>query len=318
MTIRRVLVLASLVLSLYAPLGTSSPDRWSIEELGRHLFYDRALSFNQQVACADCHHQAFAFSDSQRFSVGALGDELPRNTLALINLTDRDHFGWADNTQDSLATQMMRPLFNSAPVEMGWADHEQSILERLNESVVYREARQALFPDTEMLGRNHVINAIEAFEHTLISRQSIFDQWLSEDQRPTEKIAEGFRLFASDRLGCSGCHNGPDLGGRGYADTGLGGDDAGLAIITGRDSDRHRFLVPTLRNIAVTAPYMHDGRFDTLEQVITFYASGPAPEQGLHTFDLTSDESAALVAFLRSLTDNQFLTNPALGPPATR
>ncbi|MEM7366008.1 MAG: cytochrome c peroxidase [Pseudomonadota bacterium] len=282
--------------------------------MGQHLFYDRALSYNQRIACADCHQQRYAFSDPVRFSKGADGDALPRHTLTLVNLRDRRHFGWVDSREQTLSEQMLRPLLNTLPVEMGWKGHEPVILKRIDER--YRDARFVLFPEADSLDRAHIISAIVAFERTLVSQNSTFDRWFVADERPDKNVIDGFRLFASDRLGCANCHNGPDLGGHGFRNTGLRGRDHGLATHAVQTEDEHQFLVPSLRNVEVSAPYMHDGRFQTLDDVIAFYAAGN-PDHELTAFALTPQESGALIAFLHSLTDHQFLTNPALGPPAS-
>ncbi|PDH41703.1 MAG: hypothetical protein CNE99_01375 [OM182 bacterium MED-G24] len=176
------------------------------------MFYDRALSYNEQIACADCHQQSFGFADSQAFSRGADGKPLSRHTMALINLESRNHYGWADSSKGTLADQMLRPLFNAGPVEMCWLDYEQAILSRLDNRNLYRHARETLFPDVQVLARSHVVESIVTFENTLVSRQSDFDEWLENDKRPDDAVILWFRLFASERLGCSRCHNGPDHG----------------------------------------------------------------------------------------------------------
>lgn len=237
--------------------------------------------------------------------------------MALINLESRNHYGWANSSKGTLADQMLRPLFNTGPVEMCWLDYEQAILARLDNRNLYRHARETLFPDVQVLARSHVVESIVTFENTLVSGQSDFDEWLENDKRPDDAVILWFRLFASERLGCSRCHNGPDLGGHGYANTGLRGQDMRLAVHAGLEQDQRRFLVPTLRNIAATAPYMYEGRFDTLLKVIAFYATGPAPDRGLHAFHLTPEDTAAIIAFFHSLTDIRLLTNPELGPPET-
>lgn len=234
--------------------------------------------------------------------------------MSLVNLAGQSTFGWADHNVRTLESQAERPLFSTAPVEMGIAGLEDEVSARLGADA----ARAALFARAfpgEPIDVAHAIAAIASFERTLVSRDSPFDRWIDRDVRPADAVVRGFRLFSGARLGCSRCHAGRDLRVEGYFVTGVPGDDPGLGEVTHAVRDLGAFKVPTLRNIEVTAPYMHSGEFATLDDVIDFYAAGPNPANGLGGFELSQRERSDLLAFLGALTDTGFLTNPALGPP---
>lgn len=279
--------------------------------LGRSLFHDERLSFNQTISCASCHQPDRAFTDGRRTSIGASGETLSRNAMSLVNLVERSRYGWSNPEADTLGKQMAGPLLNQHPVELGWLEHEPAILERLSNHADYQRRFSLAYPDeADPVTRENVIEAITRFESELVSDNSAFDRWFRQDQRPDQAVIEGFRLFTSDTLGCARCHAGTRFTNETYVDIGLGGDDPGLAAATGNSEDHGKFMVPTLRNIAVTAPYMHDGRFETLDEVIDHYAGGPRREEGLTGFTLSPRERGNLEAFLHSLTDKYFLSNP--------
>lgn len=293
--------------------------------LGRRLFYDKRLSVNQAIACGSCHSPSRSFVDEKGRSAGAFKDSLPRDTLPLVNLAYRNSFGWADASVRSLERQMQMPLFNDHPVEMGLTGNEAMVLARIRNDRDYLEGFDEAFPG-EPITIGAVIDAIAAFERTLISGRSAFDRWLFSDVHPSDEAVRGFRLFRSERLRCNRCHGGigfngdfhfraNDTASADYFDMGLGGTDKGLFEATRAAADRFRFRVPTLRNIAVTAPYMHDGRFRTLDEVIDHYAAGPNPAEGLSGFRLTARERSSLIAFLNLLTDDAFLSEPRFQPP---
>jgi len=220
---------------------------------------------------------------------------------------------------------MQTPLFNVHPVEMGLAGNEAVVLARFRADRDYVEDFDEAFPGAPIT-MDAIIDAIASFERTLISGRSAFDRWLFGDVRPSDEAVSGFRLFRSERLKCNRCHGGIGFNGDFhfragdtapalYFDMGLGGTDDGLLEATGAAADRFRFRVPTLRNVAVTAPYMHDGRFGTLDEVIDHYAAGPNPAEGLSGFRLTNRERSSLIAFLNLLTDDAFLSEPRFRPP---
>lgn len=296
--------------------------------LGRMLFYERLLSANNKISCGSCHMQQHAFADSLRFSKGADGSLQPRNTMALENLLWVHHYFWDGRAAD-LETQAVSPL--TAPHEMG-----QSLaisVRKLQQHTRYRHAFRQAFGDDTITG-HRIAQALAQFERTLISAGSKYDQYLCQAYQPTAAELHGIQLFFGDApgskdAGCSHCHGGPKTYTDLFHNNGLDATfrDSGRAGVTGWAIDRGRFRVVSLRNIALTAPYMHDGRFTTLAAVIDHYnahvqasstlspflQNGGQPQQ-LH---LDSTDKKDLLAFLNMLTDSTFIHNPDLSNPFT-
>lgn len=333
-------------------------------ELGRHLFYDTRLSGNRTQACASCHRQELAFTDGRARARGSTGELHPRSAMSLANAAYAVTLDWADPRLTRLEQQARVPLLNTRPVELGMAGRESELVERLAAEPYYRRAFAVAFPEApatdsatgsslEPVTFERALDALAAFVRTLISGDSPYDRLVFQgdgDALP-EPAWRGMNLFFSERLGCSGCHTGFNLSGpvtylRGppaepvFHNTGLydvdghGGYPAGntgLHAVTGRRRDMGRFRAPTLRNIAVTAPYMHDGSLATLEEVVAFYARGgrkietgphagdgrdnPRKSDRVSGFEISVEETADLIAFLRSLTDETFLRDPRFGDP---
>jgi cytochrome c peroxidase len=310
--------------------------------LGRRLFYDTRLSGNGTFSCASCHRQALAFTDGRARALGSTGQEHPRSAMSLANVAFNASYGWADPRARTLEAQMAVPMLNEHPIEMGLKGNEAAIVGRFaadrSDAALFGEA----FPgQTAPVTLANVVKAIASFERTLVSAGSPLDRYLYKDDRAalSAPAQRGMALFFSDRLACAQCHSGFNLSGptvhEGRAavtptfhNTGLynvdgrgayPASDRGLFDITRAPAAMGRFRAPTLRNIAVTAPYMHDGSISTLEAAIAHYASGgvktPLVSPRLKGFEITPDEISDLVAFLRSLTDDAFLSNPAFGPP---
>lgn len=277
-------------------------------ELGRHLFFDVRLSVNENLACATCHQRP-AFADSRRQSVGSLGDPLPRHAPTLVNLAYRSSYGWSDEGTHSLEAQMQRPLFGEHPVEMGLTGNERSILARLSEDGGYRKLFASAFGD-ERVSTKRIVAAIASFERTLISGTSPFDQWLFYDRPPGESVVNGFAVF--QRVSCDDCHHGINFNGDFVFK--VGQERPNVFFNTGIEPGQ-RFRTPSLRNVAVTAPYMHDGSFATLVDVIDHYATGPNQGEGLTAFTLSDEERANLIRFLEALTDAAFLADERLNDP---
>ena len=299
-----------LLAATFHPASYADP----VAELGRHLFFDRRLSVNNSRACGDCHKPEKGFSDGVALPEGATGETLTRNSMALVNLATAETFGWADNTLTSLALQIRRPLTNRHPTEM--AADDDRVIERLLADDAFMARWSNVFDQPPNL--ETIAEGIIAFQLTLVSDASPFDRWLVEDIRPPEAVVRGFSLFTSDELRCDRCHRGRELRREGFVRTGVASMDEGLMLVTGDPNDRGRFKIPTLRNIAVTAPYMHAGQLRDLPAVIDHYSKGPVPDDpDLDGFILTTDERSDLIAFLESLTDQQFLDNPAFRAPAT-
>lgn len=290
-------------------------------ELGRRLFYDRRLSGNGAASCASCHQQARAFSDGRARAVGATGALHPRSAMSLANVAYAPTLGWHDAATTALEDQAAIPMFNRDPVELGLTGAGERATHRLREVPRYRALFAAAFPDDP--DPIHLLNArraIAAFERTLLSGDSPYDRLVYRDDREamTATARAGMRLFFSERVGCSQCHAGVAFAGP-IAHAGEPAPPDGF-----RDNGLGRFRVPTLRNVAVTAPYMHDGRFATLDDVLDHYARGPRPQgvganpdgAALRAFALGRDERRALLAFLDSLTDEAFLRDPRFSDPA--
>jgi len=308
--------------------------------LGRRLFYDTRLSGNGTFSCASCHQQARAFTDGRARALGATGQSHARSAMSLTNVAYNSSFGWADPGVRALETQMAVPMLNEHPIEMGIAGREAEIVGRFDT----RDDRPwfaSSFPgDRSPVSLANIIKAIAAFERTLLSANSPFDRYLYRDDRtaiPPEAV-RGMKLFFSERLGCSGCHAGFNLSGPvtfvsapkpvlSFTNTGLYDldgkgayppGDHGLMDVTHNPRDMGRFRAPTLRNIALTAPYMHDGSVPSLDGVIAHYSAGgkgPLRAPQLKQFEINPAEAGDLVAFLDSLTDTSFVTNPALSDP---
>jgi len=310
-------------------------------DLGRRLFYDTRLSGNQTYACASCHQQARAFTDGLDRAVGSTGGRHARGTMTLANVAYNATFGWANDTVRSLEDQMAGPMFNEHPIEMGMAGRDGVILARFD-TAADRARFQAAFPDTTTpVSLGHIVKAIACFERTLIAGNTPLDRYLYRDDRTalTAAAQRGMKLFFSERLRCSECHAGFNLSGATtfeggdapdvafhnvglYNNDGLGAYpaiDQGLFSISHRPADMGRFRAPTLRNVAVTAPYMHDGSLPTLDAVLDHYSrggvDGPLKSDRIKGFTLDDGERRDVLAFLGGLTDEGFLTKPEFGPP---
>jgi cytochrome c peroxidase len=263
--------------------------------------------------------------------------------MSLTNVAYNSSFGWADPGLRTLEAQMSVPMFNEHPIELGIAGHEAEIVRRFSTRGDTPWFAAAFPGDPKPVSLANVVRAIAAFERTLLSADSPFDRYLYRDDRTaiTEQAVRGMKLFFSEEIGCSGCHAGFNLSATvaftkspkpvlSFNNTGLydldgkgayPADDRGLMNITKKPADMGRFRAPTLRNIALTAPYMHDGSIATLESAITHYATGgkgPLKAPQLKGFAISETEVADLVAFLNSLTDTTFVSNPAFGDPVKK
>lgn len=297
------------------PVPENSPITRERVELGRRLFYDPHLSRTDEVACASCHTQENAFADPRRVSEGVEGRVGARNAPPLFNLAWNTSFFW-DGNAPTLEQQVIGPIVN--PLEMDMRIDE--VVRRVAADASYVRQFEAAFrraPDPE-----GVTKAIASFMRTMVSGESRYDRFQRGDTTAlTEAERRGKELFFSERAECFHCHVGFNLTNNGFHNNGARPDDAdvGRERITERVSDRGKFKVPSLRNVAVTAPYMHDGSLATLEEVVEHYAKGgqghPNTDPTIHPLALTSEDKADLVAFLRSLTDEAFLSDPRFAAP---
>jgi cytochrome c peroxidase len=290
--------------------------------LGRKLFYEKMLSNDMTMSCASCHKQENGFDDPRPFSQGTNGSFGDRNAMAIINLGWDKHFFW-DGRRSSLEGQAHDPVTNPIEMANNWPD----VVERLQASGEYPELFFKAF-GTRTVDSNLVVKAIAQFERTLVSFNSRFDKYyyMGDSSALNEQEKRGLSIFTGKGL-CKNCHlMNTLLTDLEFRNNGLDENpkDAGLMKFTGIAADNGKFKVPTLRNIAVTAPYMHDSRFATLEEVVAFYSSqvkqnSPNLDEHMPEFksglNLTVQEKADLVAFLKSLTDKDFTTNPAFSQP---
>ncbi|MGE3510687.1 MAG: MbnH family di-heme enzyme [Vicinamibacterales bacterium] len=322
--------------------------------LGRHLFYDTRLSADGTFSCATCHQQARAFTDGKGRGVGVTGEVHPRGPMSLANVAYASVLTWANPTVRRLEAQALVPMFGTDPVELGLAGQATRLLARLTMDPRYQRLFAAAFPnDAEPFTVGHITEAIAAFERTLLSGRSPYDRYRTTmDASAIPPAAHrGEDLFFSERLSCFRCHSGfnftqavesltTPLQAVEFHNNGLYNIDGkgsypapntGIHAVTGRPEDMGRYKAPTLRNVALTAPYMHDGSLPTLEAVIDHYeaggrtvAAGPHAGRGASSpfkspfvkgFTLTAVERADLLAFLESLTDTAFITDPALSNP---
>lgn len=289
--------------------------------LGRKLFYEKALSDNYSLSCGSCHRQEFAFSDPRRFSLGTDGSVGRRQSMPIQNMLWDHAFFW-DGRAASLEEQAFGPVANHLEMRNAWPVVEER-LRRLPEYPLLF-ARAFGSPGIDSV---RVVKAIAQFERTLLSFDSPFDRYYygGDAGAMTDAQVRGMDLFFGEAQ-CVLCHMAPLFQDHDFRNIGLPpGPDQGRAEITGVTSDRGRFKVNSVRNIALTAPYMHDGRFATLEEVIDFYADSvvlSTPNLDNHMWpwtggqiDLDAQERADLKAFMEALTDQRFVTNPAFSDP---
>jgi cytochrome c peroxidase len=274
--------------------------------LGRRLFFEPRLSVTGKFSCASCHAPERAFSEPRKVAVGATGEALPLNAMALVNVAYNVSYGWTKPSLRSLEAQMLEPLLNEHPVEMGMKGREQTVLAELAKEAAYRQAFAAAFPDDPAMTFDRLVKAIAAFERTLISGHSPFDRYVFEADHDalSDQARRGMDLFFSPQAGCANCHSGFNFAGNWRDAQGATGEPSFASNGTSKQAMR----VPTLRNVAATSPYMHDGWFATLEAVLDHYSHpGRDADAKLHPLKLSESERRELIAFLTSLTDDVFV-----------
>ena len=302
--------------------------------LGRRLFYDNALSVDNSISCASCHRQDLAFSDGRAHAQGVNGGRTQRSAMSLANLAWEPKLNW-DGAAGTLENQARIPLEN--PVEM----HQtlSASVARLQGGSTYPALFRAAFGSSTITETN-LLRALAQFGRTLVSGNSRFDQFRRGNRAALSAYEQqGLLLFNTHPNGtlrggnCGDCHSGDLQTNHTFSNNGLdvAPADLGLGLQTGLATDNGKFRVPSLRNIALTAPYMHDGRFATLEAVVDHYNAHVAlnspnidplllnttndPAQRSLTLDLTADEKAKIVAFMRTLTDSTFTHDPRFARP---
>lgn len=324
--------------------------------LGRALFYDENLSFNQTQSCESCHQQQYAFAEKRTTSIGSTGELHRRNSPALVNIAYNKTLTWAHDGLTTLELQILLPIFGESPIELGAAGHEETILARFK-TAEYKRLFEAAFSEREP-SFEHIVNSLSSFVRSLISLDAPFDKYAYEadDDAISESAMRGMNLFFSEKLECHHCHGGFNftqstshekqiIDRRPFHNTGLynvsetrlsirgrankGGyptKDIGLGEISTLARDNGRFRAPTLRNVEVSGPYMHDGSIETLSEVLDFYAAGgrvitegefkgdgrnnPLKSPFIKGFEMSPQDKKDLLAFLASLTDEKFLNNP--------
>ncbi len=324
-------------------------------ELGRHLFYDKRLSADQTMSCASCHQQDKAFTDGLALSKGVTGETSARSAMSLANVAYLPALTWANPQLSALEVQSLIPLFGEHPVEMGMAGKEQALFSRLRSDVTYQRLFTRAFPRQAREGAQSLYSlstltkALASFQRSLLSFDSPYDRYKYGGQKTAMSAAalRGEALFFGEKMECYHCHGGFNftdnirhsklpLAERGFHNTGLFNKDGrgaypqnnpGIREFTGDPGDEGKFRTPSLRNVALTAPYMHDGSIATLEQVIRDHyalagkaASGPHGTSPIRSaliagFEVTEQEVSDLTAFLQSLTDSSFVQNPKHANP---
>jgi len=326
-------------------------------QLGRYLFYDRRMSLNGTESCATCHRQDLAFTDGKARAVGATGQQFPRSAMSLVNVAYNAVLTWSNPNERSLEHQALTPMFGEHPVELGLTGEGAAFVEVLRSDSAYGPLFRAAFPsESDPFTISNVTKAIASFERTIISASSPYDRYHygGDDQAISDSAKRGEVLFFSEPLSCFRCHSGfnfsdaTDFDGRRGAEikfhnTGLyniagafsyPSPNLGIYEFTSQKEDVGKFKAPTLRNIALTAPYMHDGSAPTLDAVLDHYSAGgrtitePAyAGEGFHNpnkdplirgFKLSSQDRADLIAFLECLTDEKVIHESKFGDPTAR
>ncbi len=325
-------------------------------EVGRRLFYDTRLSANDTQSCGSCHRQELAFTDGRATAIGATGQAHPRNSQPLANVAYNATLTWANPALVTLERQMEVPLFGENPVELGVTDANQGrILARLRRDSWYARRFPRAYPGKRRpITWTTIIRSIAAFQRSIVSADSRYDRYLHGKVRLSTSETRGMNLFMGEQAECHHCHGsfifndqatyvGAAAETPAFHNTGLynlGGTGAfpepnrGVFEVTGRRADMGRFRAPSLRNVALTAPYMHDGSVATLADAIDHYAAGgrvipegllagdgrknPFKDPLIAGIELSARDRADLVAFLEALTDRTLVTNPRFADPFRR
>jgi cytochrome c peroxidase len=291
--------------ALVAAASSGDPVRAARFALGRRLFYDGDLSIDGSMACATCHLQHHGFAESNRTHPGVTDEPGRRNVPGLANVARRRSFTWADSTLRTLEAQALVPIFGEHPVEMGMKGQEAELVRRLGRNACYPRLFRAAFPQEEgRIDTGTVARALAEFERGLVSADAPADRFERGEAAAISPLARDGR--AQFRKHCAACHAGPDLtDDRFHRVEAVDARDPGLGAVTGMAADMGRFRTPSLRNVAVSAPYFHDGETQPLSAAIRRHgglALGPAQE-------------TSLLAYLGELTDPSFLTDPRFAYP---
>ncbi|NJK56395.1 MAG: di-heme enzyme [Pleurocapsa sp. SU_5_0] len=321
--------------------------------LGRHLFYEPRLSITGKYSCASCHQQSLAFTDGKRVALGSTNESHTRNSMGLGNVAYSNVLTWANPLITSLENQALIPIFGEHPIEMGMVGKEEQMIQWLQDDLNYRQMFAQAFDDPQPVNLDNLTKAIASFQRSLVSFNSPYDRYRYQGEKNAISAAakRGEKLFNSERTECFHCHTGINFSDStqhenlaftqtAFHNTGLYNIDGkgsyppeniGIKEMTQAAKDMGRFKTPSLRNIALTAPYMHDGSIATLREAIAHYQAGgrtisegewagigsasPYKSGFVKGFEITSSEIDDLIAFLQSLTDRELITNPAYSDP---
>ena len=322
-------------------------------ELGRHLFYEPRLSITQHYSCATCHKQALAFSDGKKVAISSTDASHARNSMSLANVGYSPVLTWANPLMTNLENQALIPIFGEHPIEMGMVGQEEQMIQWIENDPKYRQMFAEAFPSEKPVNMSNLTKALASFQRSLVSFNSPYDRYRYQGESNAISAAakRGEKLFNSERLECFHCHGGINFSDSikhenlaftetAFHNTGLYNIDGegsyppqntGIKEITQQAEDMGRFKAPSLRNIALTAPYMHDGSVATLRDAIAHYQAGgrtitigeyagvgsanPYKSGFIKGFEITESEIDDLIAFLQSLTDEEFISNPAHSDP---
>ena len=275
-------------------------------KLGGELFFESLLSKDSSISCQSCHLISEAFTDHLPVGEGVFGRKVTRNTPTLINIGLHPYF-MADGKFNSLEDQVLGPINEHREFDMS----PEEVISRLKSIPRYNELSNSAY--SQDITIEIVQKSLANFERIIVSEGAKFDQFMEGEFELTSEEKAGWKLFNSTKLKCIQCHNGYNFTNYSFENNGLytSYSDSGRALMTGREEDVAKFKVPSLRNIAITFPYMHDGSFSSLEEVINHYSSGGkghvSQSEFIKGFSITAEEKKALIAFLNTLTDTRFL-----------
>ena len=288
------------------------------QDLGRRLFYDADLSINGTMSCATCHEQRHAFTDNNRVHPGALDDNGKRNVPTLANVGQYKNLTWSHNHLSGLAEQALTPIRGTDPIEMGMNGHEDEIAKRLSKNECYQKLFVIAFPKEKgAISLATATQALESFEKTLISNNSLYDQKKkNHEPLPTQDAQDGEKLFFG-KAKCNSCHRAPLFSDDDFHQIQPEHQavynnmkDNGLFDVTGKIKDKNVFRTPSLRNAFLTSPYWHDGSANTLSDAIRKHNL-----KINHT--LSDKEVNKIIAFIKTLSDDSFINNPQYSKPSS-
>lgn len=327
------------VISNFRPAETDPANLMTKEgvDLGHILFFDTRLSQDFTLSCASCHQPENGFSDSRQFSLGVNGTIGKRQSMSILNLAWSKQFFW-DGRASTLRDQALFPVPDTTEMHLPW----EEAVERFQSHPIYLQKFKAAF-GTDQITSSLITKALEQYMKALVSYNAPFDQYIRGEISLSPAELRGYQIFNNETGDCFHCHSTPELmvhPAKTFSNNGLdlvdninGFKDNGLGGFTKNPNDNGNFKIPSLRNLTMTAPYMHDGRFQTLDEVIDFYNDGPKMSPSLDPImiteanrrllqfnrwglGLTEQEKADLKAFLITFTDSTYLKNPLYLAPA--